>query len=435
MTHAMTTKKKTRAVAVVKTERYTDEVPVEEPAEDEVAVTGEPEQVDLIDELFAEVDASRTMRMYAWCLTEFARNGLRGRRAPGAAYVCDFPFTETDALTYQSNIQARYPTGGMFYIEVRGDFVDKNGMDRNGVIKSWSEQIAGIPGYNQPQQQQQGPYPIIVNTPPPHERQSQQSQPTTQLNPAEMMREHMLLARDMVTMAKDLMPPPQPININGSDRNAAEDKPIEDKLFETVVTKALETDTEGKRLDKVLEALGGRRNSGFDWGGMLEGLTKAILPMAMQFGMQYVQAQRGATISSQPGSDNQQALPAGQPVPVFNVPVDPGERAWFFCVRHLFENCTNGMPARGTANAIIDVLDQYQHLEPVVEPVLKAESGELAIDFLTLVDQRCEQLKQSPAAIAWVAKVQEEARAMSEQGEFVTEEDDNQGRTTISGAC
>lgn len=410
----MAQKKKTRAVNVVKTERYVDEVPVEEVEEPETVETDDSGPLDPIDELFAEVDANRTMRMFVWCLSEFKRNGLRGRRAPGAEYVCDFPFTEVDALTYPSTIQARYPTGGMFYIEVRGDFIDKNGVERNGIIKSWSEQIAAVPGYQTQGQQQQGPYPIIVSTPaPPNHPQQPVPAP---VDPTAIMREHMSLAREMVSMAKDLMPQPPPININGSEQGGEEKQPFEDRLLETVVTKALETDTSGSRLDKVLDALGGRKQQSNGFMDALGEIAKGLVPLAAQFGMAYLRSQQMATGQPlQPTQQEQAALPPA--APAFNVPDNPGDRAWFFCVRHLFENCTNGMPAKSTAGEICDVLDAHQHLEPIVEPVLMAETPEQAVELLALVDPRCEQLKGHASALAWVAKVQEEAKGMLSEGQ------------------
>lgn len=399
-------------------------------AEPEPAVEAlEEDESDLADPLtiFAGmVEPTDQYTMRIWRLPKYEEDGRVSANGSVREACGTVAYSAEDDFLID-RIREKVPAGGYVLLELtsRGKFVDQ------GVMK-----LAPLPGHHDHSQQQQqrqngqpsGPL-VVMHQP----HQPQQSiQP---IDPMAQAEQGMSFAMKLVDMAKKLAPEPQPVTINApqAGQGEAEPKGLEDRLLETVITKAIEGDTEGKRLDKVLDALAGRsRNTGIDWSEMLGGITRALLPLVAQFGAQYMVQRNGGQVSANsPVQIEAGVAQAAMPQTAPALPDNPADRAWVFCVRHMLENIANGVSPRTSASEVLDLLDQYEHLESIVEPILLAEPTQ-AIELIAAWVPQVIGLKDHAGAVAWIARWQKEARKMVAEQEADEQEADGEEQDGIT---
>lgn len=388
----------------------------EEPIDDaEVIELGEEDEIppNPIEAFLHSIEVDRNLTLHVWVLPSWEINHQIGVKAADRVFVTAFTFSSEEVETYRQRIQNHYPQGGMFSCELR---------ERGVMVKRWEERIATVPGY-EPQKQNQNPY--LVPPPQVNIRMPENGQPAAPINPLQVVREQLSTMREMVTIVKELQPPAPVVNV-GDQQHAPEKAPFEDRLLETVLVKALES---GKApIDKVLEALTGRRNqpAGFmdSVGPVLAEVAKALVPV-LSIGIQQYMRTAGAAAGAPP--PGQPGPPLEQPAPPQIPSADPAERAWRRVVQRLLEDCFEHVQVRATsaldgvnvstsAESIVDLLDRFpDQLTQMVEMLLSSEP-EQVVEMCAMLQSTPEiaegvmTLKSSPAALAWLVDLQVETK-------------------------
>jgi hypothetical protein len=414
----------------------------EEPIEETVMVDPEPEQpVDPIQAFLSQIDKTRQLTMKVFLLPNFYKDGKRSIRANERPFVTQFGFTVDDIEDYQQRIQQACPAGGMFQIELREGWQ---------MVKIWEEPISALPGYQANSGGSSQPsYPIIVNP-----AMQPQAPPQAVMSPAEIMREHMSLAKDLVAMAHDLIPPAPVVNVSSPD-NGSQEGNIGDRLIEGVLLKALES---GKTpIDKVLEVLRPAKEA--SWADALvpigvefmRSAGPALAQLLSRFAATPPQNALGgpqATFAPQGmlgGVPEPQNAPEGQPeaiAPVSGVQPTPIEQAYLRVVVRMLEDCAEhvsvvptgvpGVSVASSAEAIVGLVDRFpEQLETTVEALLASEPVqvfELCSLLPPLASPQAQAfigpLKTNPLALAWVAELQTKAKEFLI---FASAEDDQAG--------
>jgi len=411
---------RTRKVRVNEQRSYVDEEPIEEVEVIEEAET-EPNP---IQTFLQSIDNSRSLTMKVFLLPNFYKDGKRSIRANERPFVTQFPFSNEDITDYQQRIQQACPAGGMFQIELREGWQ---------MVRIWEEPIAPAPGYQASgTAQEQRTYPIIVN---PAMNPAPVSQPA--VNPADMMREQMGLAKDLVAMAKDLAPPAPIVNVGEQQNNG--DKSVGERIIESLTLKALESDK--VPVDRLLEAIGGGRKDPSIWEGVLE-VAKIFAPTIDRIAQQFLANQQRAAMSvsgpqSAPGAQPLQALSSG----VEGAPegsnaqdgvqqIDPISRDWFQVIIRMLEDCTRHVELASvgggsksvlpSAEAVIELAERYpERLGPTIQQLLAASPAQVLDLCSMMLDERgrahIEQvLKPAPASVEWIRLLQEECKRIIE---------------------
>jgi len=388
---------------------YTDEEPV---LEQELEIELDPVDlpIDPIQEFLQSLDSERTLTLHVFVHPNFAREGKIGSKTD-RVFVTSFAFTPDETETYRQRTQYCYPQGGMFSFELR---------ERGAIVRRWEEQLSAVPGHEPPKTNNGYPFP-----PPPAVtiRMPEQQKAEAQLSPIQVVKEQLSTMRDMVGIVKDLMPPAPVVNVGES--HPAPDRPIEDRLFETVLLKALDS---GKApIDKVIDALSGRsaEKPGFmdSLGPMFSELIKALAPAISMGVQQYVRASGGPVPNGQPG----EPAPVAEVSALPPVPPDPAERAWRRVVQRLLEDCfehvrirevsaEDGINPATNAGAIVDLLDRFpDQLQQMIETLLNLPPDEV-VDMCAMLQptpqlsEEVMRLKTFPAALSWLAELQVESK-------------------------
>lgn len=407
---------KTRKVRVHEQRTYVDEEPViDVEAEDVIEV----EEANPIQAFLSAIDNSRSLTMKVFLLPNFYKDGKRSIRANERPFVTQFPFSNEDIQDYQQKIQQACPAGGMFQIELREGWQ---------VVRIWEEPIAAAPGYQEPSAatRQQNTYPIIVNP-------AMNPQPPPAASPVDVMREQMSLAKDLVSMAKDLAPVAPVVHVGNGTSAEPGERPLEEKLFETVLIKALES---GKTpIEKVLDAMSGRRSEPGVMEMVLE-VAKVFAPTIDRITQEFIamqkQARAQAPQQAAAAPANLGTLPAepvstesateGEPQSPQPAP-DPASRAWFKTLVRALEDCTEHVELQKVsadsisvvpaAEAIADLVDRFpEQLEATITQVLETSPEQvLELAAMMLGEQGRAHieahLKPFPVALTWIAELQE----------------------------
>jgi hypothetical protein len=425
---------KTRKVRVHEQRTYVDE----EPVVDLEALEGleglESLPADPIADFLATLDAERQLNLHVFVHPNFPRDGKMGSRSE-RMFVTSFAFTVDEPETYRQRVQYCYPQGGMFTMELR---------ERGAIIKRWEEQLSPVPGYEPPKTNSSYPFPpppaVTIKMP---EQQAQTAPP----DPLEMIEKQASMFIKIGEVFKSFQPPATTI-VAGNGEHVAE-KPLEDRIIETVLIKALENDK--APIDKVLDILSGRRaeKPGFmdSLGPVFLELAKGIAPAIsmgiqsyMRSQVQAAQAMQLPTVEGQPSPEQSQ--------PQIQAPtMDPAERAWRRVVQRMLEDCfehvsiiqtlsavgsvspDDGMNVKLHAGAIYDLLDRFQtneQLVGMVQMLLNAEPPEVVDMCALLQNSERDQmmvlgLKEAPVALEWLKELQEETKKILAEGENESE--------------
>lgn len=427
----------TKTVRVIEEHSYEKEVPIIEEA---VAAKEEEPQVPDIFSTFNEiVSTNQSAILRIWRLPNYEIDGRASTYATDREYCGSVPYSADNAALLDQ-IQGRVPIGGMLQLELFAD----GAVRKRGLLKLIKAPQAINPTYGNGQQ---GTH-LVINQP------AAATVPQQQVSPAEVMREHMSLAKDLVAMARDLAPPAPTINLG--EARQAEEKPMEERLFEAVLVKALES---GKTpVDRVIDALSGRRSEPSTMETILE-VVKAFAPTVDKVAQEFISMQRQARaqqaqnaapaptqlgnlptepVSAEPVIEGEQQ----QPSP----PVDPVGRAWMRVLYRLLEDCTEHVALSQvsadrisvipSAEAIADLADRFpEQLGPTIEQVLAATPD----DVLTMCGMLLGEagrahievhLKPFPAAAAWIEELQTTCKnILSEPDESQEKEPGDENQT------
>ena len=411
------TKTPTRKVRVNeqqhKTRTFIEEEPIEDMDELEIEIETEV-TTDPIAEFLRSIDEERSVTMHAFVLPVHPVNGKVGH-VSDRAYVTSFQFTGDEAETYRSRVQFCYPQGGMFQFELR---------EGGKILKRWHEKITPAPGY-EPEKKSPFPFP----PPPVINIKQNDTPPAPAQNPLEMIEQQATMFVKIGEVFKSFQtPPPTIITANGASGDSTQDRPpLEERLFETVLIKALES---GKTpIDKVLEALTGRREkTGFmdSLAPVLVELAKGLTPVISMGIQQYVRsaAQSQGAAPAAPGEPIE-----ANPQQITAPPPEPSERAWRRVVQRMLEDCfehvqirsasaVDGIHTTPSANAIVDLLDRFpEQLTQMVHALLDLTPEEVfdMCAMLQPTQQLAEgvmALKSYPAALSWLKELQEETKGI-----------------------
>ena len=411
------TKSPTRKVRVNeqqhKTRTFIEEEPIEDMDELEIEIETEV-TTDPIAEFLRSIDEERSVTMHAFVLPVHPVNGKVGH-VSDRAYVTSFQFTGDETETYRSRVQFCYPQGGMFQFELR---------EGGKILKRWNEKITPAPGY-EPEKKSPFPFPPppVINI----KQSEQKAEPAT--NPIQVLKDQFATMKEMVGIVKELMPPAPVVNV-GENPNGQQqqERPLEDRLLETVLIKALES---GKTpADKIFEFLSNGRNkpSGFmdSLAPVLVELAKGLTPVLSMGIQQYVRsaAQSQGAAPAAPGEPIE-----ANPQQITAPPPEPSERAWRRVVQRMLEDCfehvqirrasaVDGIHTTPSANAIVDLLDRFpEQLTQTVHALLDLTPEEVfdTCAMLQPTQQIAEgvmALKSYPAALSWLKELQEETKGI-----------------------
>ena len=378
------------------------------------------------------ISTSQNAVLRIWRLPNYDLDGQTAIRGTEREYCGSVPYS-TDNAVLLDQIQARVPMGGMVSLELFADAAVR----KRGLLK--------LVKYPQNQQQQTSPSnpSFIINQPTPP------VPVVAPVNPAEVMREHMRLAQDLVQMARDL----QPGQPEGPQQMSAP-PPFEDRLFETVLTKALDSDK--APIDKVLDALSGRRAVEPGWAETLMPLAieamRLFAPAINAFSQRLAQAPvQGATAAA--GASLQQPTaqlgPAVETVPdsapdVNNQPpppvVDPIQRDWQQAMIRMLEDCTRHvelMSVGGGSKSVIpaseSILELYsRYPEQLAQTIamLLTQSPDQVLDLCCMMLNESgvahvnSVLKPAESAKKWIEELQGETKRIIEEAQTETDEVD-----------
>lgn len=420
----------TKTVEVLERHHYTKEVPIIEEA---TAAIVEDEQPDIFSTFNEIVSTNESALLRIWLLPKYDIDGRASIHATDREYCGSIPYNSDNAVLLDQ-IQGRVPMGGMVQLELFA-----NGAIRKRGLLRLIKQTVPINSNYTPQ----GTH-LVINQP-------QAPSPAQQsINPADMMREQMGLAKDLVAMAKDLAPAAPIVNV-GEQQQSNSDKPLEERLFEAVALKALESDK--VPIDRLLDALGGggRHKEPSIMEGVLE-ILKAFAPTIDKVVQQVMAAQQRATmsaagVSSAPGVqpaqlsgaqvDGSRIAPEGQGEP--SQAVDPIARDWFQVIIRMLEDCTRhvelasvgggGKSVLPSAEAVIELAERYpEQLGPTIQTLLTSEPIQVIDLCCMMLDERGQAhvntvLRPAPATVEFIGLLQEECKRIIEDAKEQIEVD------------
>jgi hypothetical protein len=408
---------RTRPVKVssVTREEYVREDPVIDP-EDEAGVILEDEAPPDLFSTFNEIaQNNQNSLLRIWRLPNYDIDGKSSTRSTEREY-CGSVEYDASAASLIDQIRGRVPEGGMLTLEL----FFNGGVRKRGLLRVKPQaQAAGTAT-------QHGAS-VVINQP----------ANDAAISPVEMMREQMKLAKDLVSMARDLQPPAPTINVGGATESEA--NTTQDRLLETVLIKALERDK--TPIDRVLEVLSGR---GAKEPTLMETLAPIIGEVLKAFAPTINAAiQRNAAAAAPghapPAAAPQLATPAGGPVAA--PAVDPVNRAWFRVVLRMLEDCTEHVELSKvsgdrisvipSAEAIADLAGRFpEQLTPTIQTLITSTPENVLELCAMMLDAGGQEhirnnLMPYPAAAAWIAELQTECtRIFNETSEPIDANDE-----------
>lgn len=413
---------KTRKVRVNEQRSYVDEEVIEEAVDAELV---EDTEINPIQAFLQGIDNSRQLTMKVFLLPNFYKDGKRSIRANERPFVTQFPFSNDDIQDYQQRIQQACPSGGMFQIELREGWQ---------MVKIWEEPISQAPGY-QPGNNPPHPstsYPIIVNP-------AMNPQPAPVADPMVMIERQAESFLKVAQVIKQLQPEQQPVPVTVNENP---ERPLQERLVEGLVLKLVENDKlPGDRLDKVLDALGGRPETnwveslltavGPQIGTVLANIAPGINALLFRLaGSPQTTSPSPVVTATSPGIQQQESLPP-----------DPAQRAWFRVLNRILEDlfyhveCVSsgalGVDVHSSAEAVADLggrFVEHQQLTTTLAGLISPETTpEQVIDLCAMMvpqgSDRILALKEMQTAKDWIKELQEETRdIISEQIEIGSQE-------------
>jgi len=403
-----------RRVRTVRTEEFNEPIEV---AAVEVEPEPEPED-DYIDPfaLFGEyVSEPDSCKIHIWLLPHYDKNRKVSANGGGRIYRGTIAYEpENDSMLEE--IQTRVPEGGTVVLELR----ERGSFKNQGLLHLGA--------------QPEGPPPPAPGPPP--------YVPPPGPSAGELFDQQLVMFERFTEAARKMIPPPPTLAVdNGKDNKAPTDeRPFEDRLLETVVMKALDSDKPSGTLDKVLDAIGGRGQKAPGFGEQilillapaLNELAKAAIPFLQSYIATMTQAgapQKPA--GPEPPAAAAQLPPAQPPSPAAaggpTAPaIDPVQRNWMRTIIRILENCEEQARVAEADTSIelsvepsaIEVAELYfrfnNELGMTVDAILAAEPvGVFELCALVMpaqLHQAIAGLQSQPAAVAWVARLQARIR-------------------------
>jgi len=399
---------RTRQVKVNAVERreYIEEEPIISVGDDE---TAQPEWTDPFAAFSEIVVDNQQATIHIWRLPNFDQDGRTSPNGTNREY-CGSVLYQDDDDTLLHQIQQRVPLGGVVSLELKqgGTF------QKSGLLRLTKPLTA-------PASTQQSFPPITINQP----AQVQQG-----MNQLDLVTQQFDMVEKVVGLAQKLIPPAPIIN-TGEQQPASSngDKPLEDRIFEALALKALESDK--VPMDRLLEALSGRRSEPSIWESIapiIGEVIKAFAPSINAVIQRQVANAPGATqpagiAPAQLGAPiEQEPAPGDQPPPV----IDPVQRDWFQAMIRLLEDCTRHVELASvgggsksvlpSAEAILELAERYpEQLGSTIQILLVASPIEVLDSCAMMLDERGRAhietaLKPFPSSLAWISELQAECK-------------------------
>jgi len=196
----------------------------------------------------------------------------------------------------------------------------------------------------------------------------------------------------------------------------AVEKPLEDRLLETVIVKALEKGDDST-LDKVLDVLRPTKEP-----SLLERLGEFVSPMlpavaeiakSLILNRQQMTPNPPATSESpaaKPNSTTQGESVSSILAP--QMPVDPAQRAWQRVLQRMVEDCLDGASVFASVSAIEDLETRFPQFGPMIDGLLNSTPQEI-LSLASL--QTGVDFSQVPHAIGWLMQLQKELGSVDNQ--------------------
>lgn len=401
---------RTRQVEVnsVTRRRYIEEEPLQtQLIEDTVPAPADPFA------MFSEVlTADQTARIRLWFLPFYEIDGKASARNPeGRRYLATIDYDPARPDLVLEQVRARLPQGGTVQLELTVD----GKLHKRGLLQVM-------------------PTPLSINSvntgnPAPASPTVQVVSPGT--DPLAMMRSQIDFAKEFINVAKDLMPQPA-----APAAAPAVERPLNDRLLETLVVKAFEADkVPADRFTEVLTALsGGKQEPGLiqtaletigpHLGTFLTQIGSGVNAWLLRVASGGAAAPVTATLQPTAASSPAAAAEPGQLAP------DPAQHAYMRTVNRLVDDmlehvaCVNrgalGIDPYSAAESVADLLNRF----PQHEVILSTVRAMLAVDTTPeQVIELCSMLfvespaypylieaKSNNAAREWVGALQIAAR-------------------------
>lgn len=383
----------------------------------------EPVTVDVIEDehedwpdpfvAFNEIVSDATnAQLRIWRLPRYDIDGRSSINGTEREYCGSVIYNPNNA-SMLDQIQGRVPAGGMLMLEL---FADSK-IQKRGLLRISSPQHA-----TQTATSASSSPGIIINPP-------TAAAPVDPMTIVKQQAESFLAVANVI---KQLSPAATVAAVS----EPAEPAPLRDRLLEGVILKMVESPKEDS-LERVADLLSGGKQSP----GWAEAAITAIGPHLGTFLTQvgpglgaylYRLASGGAPVApsvvQSPGSQQAPQQLNGEPVPPA-APVDPGDRAWRRVMGRLLDDLFEhvalvqsgqlGLDVHSSAEAVADLAGRFQEHAQITGIIqqLIAVTPDQVIDLccLMLPPQAIERLtpmKQSNAALEWLAELQTETRSI-----------------------
>lgn len=195
----------------------------------------------------------------------------------------------------------------------------------------------------------------------------------------------------------------------------ATEKPLEERLLETVVVKALETNPDGSTLDKVLDVLGGGKAKEPSLMESIGEFLKPLVPVVGEMAMKYMMQQQMNQASPQPAQPVQPQAPA-QPAhdPGKLPPASPAQsqllpeqKSFLKLLARIRDDCEDNMPFDGVI-ASVESFEMRYPTHPGVT-ILQTVAPQ---DILGQIG-----LEATPERVQWILGLQAALKDVEEEEE------------------
>lgn len=189
----------------------------------------------------------------------------------------------------------------------------------------------------------------------------------------------------------------------------AVEKPLEDRLLETVIVKALEKGDDST-LDKVLDVLRPTKEPSLleRLGEFVSPMLPAVAEIAKNLILSRQQQPMPTSTSESTAANPNSTTAQGESIPsrlAPQMPVDPAQRAWQRVFQRMVEDCLDGASVFASVSAIEDLETRFPQFGPMIDGLVNSQPQEI----LSLASiQTGVDFSQAPHAIGWLMQLQKE---------------------------